>query len=115
MASTAEELSMWIYFEAYFSEEEISPVGYGGGEKRICKGVTDVSESRVSGELKSIWTFMFANFDHDFSDAQNSEDGDEQNKAIEDGAGNWFRGRENVGIGRKVKNECDRRKDGDIS
>ena len=88
MASTSEELSVRIYFKADCREEEISPLGYCGGEKRICKGVTDVSESRVSDELKRICVFMFANFDNDFADAQNSKDCDKQNKAIEDGAGN---------------------------
>ena len=87
MASTSEELSVRIYFEADCSEEEISPVGYCRREKCICKGVTDVSESRVSDELKRICAFMFANFDDDFADAQNSKDCDEQDKSIKDGAG----------------------------
>ena len=87
MASTSEELSMRIYCEADYSKEEISPVGYCRREKCICKGVTDVSKSRVSDELKRICAFVFANFDNDFADAQNSKDCDEQNKAIEDVAG----------------------------
>ena len=46
-----------------------------------------MSESRVGSELKRICAFMFANFDDDFADAQNSEDGDEQDKSIKDCAG----------------------------